>query len=92
MAQNSYLFVGLGLVMVFIQGFLIRRLGKKYPEALLISIGTALVTVGLLLTPATHSLAILCFALVLLATGSGINNPSTNSLLQNYHLSMKQAE
>jgi len=67
--------------MVFIQGDLIRRLGKNYPEALLISIGTALVTAGLLLTPATHSLAVLCFALVLLATGSGINNPSTSSLL-----------
>ncbi len=81
MAQNSYLFAGLGLVMVFIQGGLIRQLSKKHPEALLISVGTALVTIGLMLTPATHSLAILCFALILLATGSGINNPSTSSLL-----------
>lgn len=81
MAQNSYLFTGLGLVMVFIQGFLIRKIGKKYPDALFISIGTALITVGLILTPATHSLLVLCFALIILATGSGINNPSANSLL-----------
>jgi MFS transporter, DHA1 family, tetracycline resistance protein len=81
MVQNSYLFTGLGLVMVFIQGVLIRRIGKKYPEALLISVGTALVAIGLVLTPATHSLAVLCFALIVLATGSGINNPSTSSLL-----------
>ena len=81
MAQNSYLFAGLGLVMVFIQGGLIRQLSKKYPEALLISVGTALITIGLMLTPATHSLAVLCFALILLATGSGINNPSISSLL-----------
>jgi MFS family permease len=81
MAQNSYLFTGLGLVMALIQGGLVRRLGPKYPDALLITVGTALITVGLLLTPATHSLAILCFALILLATGSGINNPANSSLL-----------
>jgi MFS family permease len=40
-----------------------------------------LITVGLLLTPATHNLGILCVALIILATGSGINNPSISSLL-----------
>lgn len=81
MAQNSYLFAGLGLVMVFIQGGLIRRLGKKHADATLISIGTALIAVGLLLTPVTHNLYILCLALIILATGSGINTPSNSSLL-----------
>lgn len=81
MAQNSYLFTGLGLVMVIIQGGLIRQLGKKYPDAPLISIGTALVGVGLLLVPATHNLTILCCALIILATGSGINTPCNSSLL-----------
>lgn len=81
MAQNSYLFVGIGLVMVFVQGYLIRKIGKIYPDKLLISVGTAAIAVGLLLTPATHSLVVLCVALVFLATGSGINNPSNSSLL-----------
>ncbi|HEY9717054.1 MAG TPA: MFS transporter [Trichormus sp.] len=81
MVQNSYLFTGLGLVMVVIQGGLIRQLGKKYPDAPLISIGTALVAIGLLLVPATHSIVVLCIGLVILATGSGINNPSNSSLL-----------
>jgi len=81
MAQNSYLFVGLGLVMVLIQGGLIRRIGKKYPDSQLISVGTALVAIGLLLAPATHNLTVLCVALIILATGSGINNPSNSSLL-----------
>lgn len=81
MAQNSYLFTGLGLVMVFVQGFLIRKLGKKYPDAPLISVGTGLLTIGLVLTPITHSLYVMYFALVLLATGSGINSPSNSSLL-----------
>jgi len=81
MAQNSYLFTGLGLVMVLVQGGLIRPLSKRYPDAPLVSVGTALIAVGLLLTPATHNLIVLCFGLLLLATGSGINNPSNISLL-----------
>ncbi len=81
MMQNSYLFTGLGLVMALIQGVLIRRIGKKYPDASLISVGTALITVGLILTPITHSLLVLCIALIILATGSGINNPANSSLL-----------
>lgn len=81
MAQNSALFVGIGFVMVFVQGFLIRKLGKKYPDAPLISIGTILIAVGLILTPITHNQWVLYGALALLATGSGINNPSNSSLL-----------
>ena len=81
MMQNSYLFTGLGLVMALIQGVLIRRIGKKYPDASLISVGTALITVGLILTPITHNLVVLCIALLILATGSGINNPANSSLL-----------
>jgi DHA1 family tetracycline resistance protein-like MFS transporter len=81
MVENSYLFTGLGLVMALIQGGLIRRIGKKYPDASLITAGTALITVGLLLTPATHNFPLLCVGLLLMATGSGINNPSNSSLL-----------
>ena len=81
MAQNGGLFAGLGIVMVLIQGGLIRRLSKKYPDAPLISVGTALIAVGLFLAPITHIFGVLCVALLLLATGSGINNPSSSSLL-----------
>jgi DHA1 family tetracycline resistance protein-like MFS transporter len=81
MEDNSWLFVGLGLVMVFVQGFLIRKIGKIYPDSLLITLGTALIAIGLVLTPITHNLVVLCVALIILATGSGINNPSNSSLL-----------
>jgi MFS family permease len=81
MLQNSYLFTGLGLIMALIQGGLIRRIGPKFPDAVLITAGTALITVGLLLTPATHNFLVLCAGLLLMATGSGINNPSNSSLL-----------
>jgi MFS family permease len=79
-AENSYLFAGLGIVMVFVQGFLIRKIGKKFADAPLIAVGTALIAVGLLMTP-THNFPVLCTALIILATGSGINSPANNSLL-----------
>jgi len=81
MAQTSYLFVGLGLVMVLVQGGLIRPLAKKYADAPLISVGTALIAIGLILTPITHSFFVMCVGLILLATGSGINSPANSSLL-----------
>jgi DHA1 family tetracycline resistance protein-like MFS transporter len=40
-----------------------------------------LVTLGLLATPATASLPVLLVALALLAIGSGINNPSNQSIV-----------
>lgn len=81
MGANSWLFVYIGVVMVMVQGFLMRKLGKKYPDADLISIGTALMAVGLVLTPLTNNLWVLLGALALLATGSGINSPSNSSLV-----------
>lgn len=80
-AENSYLFAGLGIVMVFVQGFLIRKIGKKFADAPLISVGSGLIAIGLILTPITHNLVVLCVGLIILATGSGINNPANNSLL-----------
>jgi MFS family permease len=80
-AQNSWMFVYIGVLMVLVQGGLIRRLSKTVPEKPLITIGTALIAVGLLLTPASHSVAVLYLALALLAIGSGINSPSSLSLV-----------
>lgn len=80
-AQNSWMFLYIGFIMVFVQGGMIGRLSKKYGEAPLVTVGTALVAVGLLLTPATHNLGVLAGALALLAIGSGINTPSNQSIL-----------
>jgi MFS family permease len=79
--QNSWMFTYIGVIMVIVQGWLIRKLAKKYPDKPMISAGTALVTAGLLMTPATHSQPVLYAALALLAIGSGVNTPSNNSLI-----------
>jgi len=80
-AQQSWMFLYIGFIIVLVQGGLIGRLSKKYGEAQLVSVGTVLVAIGLLLTPATQNLGVLAIALALLSVGSGINNPSNQSIL-----------
>ena len=82
--QNSIMFTYIGVLIVFVQGGMIHRLAKKFGEKHLIAYGTVLVFLGLALIPGSpyfHNLVILAVALALLAFGSGINNPSNQSLL-----------
>jgi MFS family permease len=82
--ENSIMFTYVGLLIVLIQGGLIHRLAKKYGEKHLIAAGTLLVFFGLVLipfVPATNGLFLLATSLALLAFGSGVNNPSNQSLL-----------
>ncbi len=82
--ENSMMFTYIGLLIVFVQGGMIHRLAKKYGEKHLIAVGTMLVSLGLLLIPFSPSVPnfiLLAIALALLAFGSGINNPSNQSLL-----------
>lgn len=81
LAQNSWMFTFIGFVMVMVQGGMIGRLSKKYGETPLITVGTALIGAGLLLTPATTNVGVLYAAMALLAVGSGINTPSNQSLI-----------
>jgi len=79
--QNSVMFAYIGLLIVFVQGGMIHRLSKKYGERNLIAFGSLLVTLGLLVIPQAGDPRLLYFALALLAVGSGINNPSNQSVL-----------
>ncbi len=82
--ENSIMFTYIGLLIVFVQGGMIHRLAKKYGEKHLIAAGTILVFFGLALIPFAPlfpNLILLATALALLAFGSGINNPSNQSLL-----------
>jgi MFS family permease len=80
-ADNGWMFAYIGLVMVFMQGGMIGRLSKKYGEKKLVVAGSILVAAGLALTPVTNSVALLYAALGLLAIGSGMTNPSNQSIL-----------
>ena len=60
---------------------MIHRLSKKYGEKKLIAVGCSLITLGLLLTPATANIVVLYVALAFLSFGAGLNNPSNQSML-----------
>jgi MFS transporter, DHA1 family, tetracycline resistance protein len=79
--MNSWMFTYIGVLIVMVQGGMIHRLSKKYGEKRLIAVGSVLVALGLLLTPATLNIVVLGLALALLAIGSGLNNPSNQSML-----------
>ena len=79
--ENTMLFLYIGFLIVLVQGGMIRQLTKKYSERDLITIGSLMIAVGLVLTPLTAQLWVLLIALGLLSFGSGINNPCNQSLL-----------
>ncbi|MBX9688083.1 MAG: MFS transporter, partial [Candidatus Obscuribacterales bacterium] len=76
----SWLFTYIGFVMVFVQGGLIGRLSKKVGERPLITVGSCLVFLGLLLTVLLHSVPGLYLSMTLLAAGTSIINPSNQSM------------
>ncbi len=79
--ENGLLFVYIGILIVIVQGGMIRQLTKKYSEKKLITVGSFLVAAGLFLTPVTNSWMILALAMTLLSIGSGINNPCNQSII-----------
>jgi len=79
--QNSNLFVYVGVLILLVQGGLVRRLAKKNIEKRMVSAGCFLTAIGLLFTPVFHSVVGLCVALAFLAVGSGINTPANQSIL-----------
>lgn len=79
--DNSLMFTYIGFWIIMVQGGMIHRLARKYGEKKLISIGTFLVAVGLLMTPFMGGVFGLGVALAVLAVGSGLNNPSNQSMI-----------
>lgn len=80
---TTWMLLVVGVAAAVVQGGLIGRLVARFGERTLVIAGTALMAVGLLLTPLTAAMpyaSILGIALIL-AVGSGITNPSMSALL-----------
>jgi DHA1 family tetracycline resistance protein-like MFS transporter len=82
------LFAGIGLVNVIVQGGLVGRLAKRIGEPMIISRAPILLCVGFLglsILPRIESdrMALACLLLsgAVVATGSGLQNPSLQSLI-----------
>lgn len=72
-----------GLVMIFVQGGMIRPLVKRFGEAPLVPIGVAILAVGLALLPFAPPFVPMVTVFVIMAIGQGISSPSLNALISN---------
>lgn len=79
--QNGYAFGYIGLIMVLVQGGLIKPLAKRFGEHRLVVVGTLMLVPGLGLLPFSPGVVLFLLFSGLLAFGSGLNSPSLNSLI-----------
>ncbi len=84
--------VGMALVMVGIQGGLIRRLAKRYGEHRLLIIGVLILAASFAAIPLTHALGLLLIPLLVSAVGRGISQPSLLSLVSKGGPKTRQGE
>jgi MFS family permease len=81
---TAYFLVVVGLAASIIQGGLIGKLTKKFGEIFLCRLGLILVTLSIGLIPfvgKTQTYGLLLLVSLVMATGTGLLNPSRNSLL-----------
>jgi predicted MFS family arabinose efflux permease len=76
-----WLFGYLGVMTTLMQGGIIGRLARRVDETRLVSVGTALLGLGLLAAPFTAPLLPLLLSLAAIALGQGIASPVLSSLL-----------
>jgi MFS family permease len=75
------LFAGLGILIAFVQGGLMRRIAKGGREPQLLVVGTLLMVPGLALLPVARTVPELSWVLIVLALGQGITSPSVSGLI-----------
>ncbi len=79
---TGYVFAYIGVLIVIIQGFLIRRLVKRFGEPDLVVAGIGLMALGFLAFPFAPVLALLLVGpMIPISIGNGLNGPSLRSLV-----------
>jgi multidrug resistance protein len=79
--EASYMFTYIGVLMVLVQGLLVRRLVPRFGEKRLIVVGTLLMGAGFLMQYASDTVGMLLLSIGVIAVGNGLNTPSLSSLI-----------
>ncbi len=74
--QVSFGFAYIGVIIVFTQGFLVRRLLPKWGERKVLLIGVLLFALGLTTIAIAGTIGMMAVAITLLSLGNGLANPS----------------
>ncbi len=80
-SQNAVVFTVLGATATVVQGFLIRRLAGRFSDSRLLISGLAIMVVGMSAIAAVPAGWMLSPAMCVLAIGSGLVNPTVQSLV-----------
>ncbi len=80
-SQNAVVFTVLGITSTFMQGFLIRRISGRYSDRGMLLTGLAIMVVGMASIAAVPVGWMLSPAIAVLAIGSGLVNPTLQSLI-----------
>ncbi len=75
--QVSFGFAYIGLIIIFTQGFLVRRLLPKWGERKVLRLGLVLLALGLTGIAVAGSIPAMAVTMTLLSLGNGLSNPST---------------
>lgn len=75
--QVSFGFAYIGIVIIFTQGFLVRRLLPKWGERKVLRLGVLLFALGLTGIAVANSVWAMAITMTLLSLGNGLSNPST---------------
>ncbi|HWU42906.1 MAG TPA: MFS transporter, partial [Bdellovibrio sp.] len=75
--QVSFGFAYIGVIIIFTQGFLVRRLLPKWGERKVLRLGLILFMLGLTGIAVAGSIPAMAVTMTLLALGNGLTNPST---------------
>lgn len=82
--KAGYFLGFIGIIMVFVQGFLIGKVVKKYGERKLAVAGTGITATALFFFPLPHSVLLLGVICVFMALGNGLAIPSISSLISRF--------
>lgn len=74
--QVSFGFAYIGVIIVFTQGFLVRRLLPKWGERKVLRLGLAFFTIGLTGIALVNSIPLMAVMMTFLSLGNGLSNPS----------------
>lgn len=77
----AYILVMMALIMVAIQGGMIKKLVLRFGEKQLLLVGGLLLAVAFAFVPASHTIAVLLIPLAISSVGRGISQPSMLSLV-----------
>ncbi|HJZ85434.1 MAG TPA: MFS transporter [Polyangia bacterium] len=91
-AHVGYVFTYIGVLLILVQGVLVGRLARRFGEARLIKVATALLAAGIALLPIAHSVPVLLLVILPITFGNGLNNPSTSALISRLSPPDRQGE